>query len=68
MTAYIDVDNITAQAREVKFSRTLLTIIASIFYGIGWIFGAAWLAVVWCAIAIKVGFNEGRKARQEHPR
>lgn len=58
-------DRITTQAREIKFSRVLLTVLAGIFYGLGWItaraFGVIWLAMTWTAVAVKVGWQEGRK-------
>lgn len=67
MTALLDrvpVDQISEQAREVRFSRTLLTVIAGILFGLGWVvakaFGLAWLALAWSATAVKVGWQEGR--------
>jgi len=58
-------DRITKQAREIRFSRVLLTVLAGIFYGIGWItargFGVLWLALTWSAVAVKVGWQEGRR-------
>lgn len=55
------VDEISAQARQVDVGRVLLTLLAAVFYAIGWIAGKAVLAVVWCAIAVKIGFQEARK-------
>lgn len=58
-------DRITAEARQIQFGRVLLTVLASIFYGIGWItargFGVLWLALTWSAVAVKVGWQEGRR-------
>lgn len=58
------VERITAEARQVQFFRTLLTLIAGILYGIGWlagkVLGALWLAVVWSFTAVKVGWVEAR--------
>ena len=58
-------DRITTQAREIRFSRVLLTVLASVFYVIGWTaartFGVVWLAMTWTAVAVKVGWQEGRK-------
>jgi hypothetical protein len=68
MTAALDrvpIDRISAEAREVKFGRTVLTVIAAVLYGIGWlaakIVKVFWRAVVWCAIAVKVGWTDARK-------
>lgn len=55
------VDEISRQARQVDVGRVLLTLIAAVFYVIGWTAGKAVLAVVWCAVAVKVGFQEARK-------
>jgi len=67
--AFIDdvmVDDITTRAKEIHFGRVMLTILAGIFYGIGWItartFGVLWLALTWSAVAVKVGWQEGRKS------
>lgn len=58
-------DRITTQAREIRFSRVFLTVLASMFYGLGWItaktFGVVWLAMTWTAVAVKVGWTEGRR-------
>lgn len=54
------VDQISREARQVDVGRVLLTLIAAVFYAIGWVAGKALLAVVWCAVAVKVGFNEAR--------
>lgn len=62
----IPLDRITVQAREVKFGRTLLTLIAALLYGIGWTlaktFTLLWFTAAWIVVAIKVGWQEGRKA------
>jgi hypothetical protein len=61
----VTLDGITKQAREIRFGRVLLTVIASLLYGIGWItaraFGVLWLALTWSAVAVKVGWQEGRR-------
>lgn len=64
MTAVLDrvpVDRITTQARDVRFGRTILTIIAAVFFSLGWVVAKVWLAVVWCAVAVKVGWAEARR-------
>jgi len=73
MTTFLDevmVEQITAEAREVHFGRTLLTIIAGLLFGIGWViartFGLLWLTLAWSAVAIRIGWTEGRKPRQPH--
>jgi len=59
------VHDITDRARQIQFSRVLLTVLAGMFYALGWIaartFGVIWLALTWSAVAVKVGWQEGRK-------
>lgn len=60
----VPVEDITARARQVQFGRVLLTIIAAILYGVGWVaakvLGGLWLALAWSVVAIKVGWTEAR--------
>lgn len=67
----VPVDEITAQAREIHFWRTVLMVIAGVLFGIGWLtaktFAVLWLAAAWSATAVKVGWREGR-ARGADPR
>jgi hypothetical protein len=59
------VHDITDRARQIQFSRVLLTVLAGTFYALGWItartFGVIWLAMTWTAVAVKVGWTEGRR-------
>lgn len=68
MTAVLDrvpIDRISAEAREVRFGRTLLTVLAALFFGIGWLvakaFGLVWVVVAWVGVAVKIGWMEARK-------
>lgn len=56
----VPVDQITAEAREVSFGRTALTVLAAVFYGIGWAFGKVWLGFAWAAVAVRTGWREAR--------
>ena len=62
----VPVDRITAEAREVHPVATLLTVLAALLYGLGWTvartFTAVWFAGSWCAVAVRVGWNDARKA------
>jgi hypothetical protein len=64
MTALLErvvpVDEITAQARQARPGRAVLTVIAAVFFGIGWLAGRMVFALAWCAVAVKVGWQEGR--------
>ena len=58
------VEQITARARAIRPGRTVLTVIAAVLYGIGWVaakvFGVVWLAATWCAAAVQIGWEEAR--------
>lgn len=65
------VDRITAEARDVHFGRTVLTVVAALLFGAGWLtakaFGVVWLALAWTFTAVKMGWQEGRKPRPARP-
>lgn len=50
---------ITADARQVRFGRVLLTITLGIFWGLGYLAGRAWLGAVMCAFAVRRGWRDG---------
>jgi hypothetical protein len=56
----VPVDDITASAREVRFSRVALTLFLGFFWAIGWAAGHAWLGMVMMALAIRRGWREGQ--------
>lgn len=67
MTAVLDrvpLDRISTEAREVHFGRLVLTILAGILFGIGWLAAKAvalvWRAIAWAAVAVKIGWTEAR--------
>ena len=64
----VDLDAITEQARQVRFWRTVLTLVAGVLFGAGWLvakcFTVSWLAVSWCAVAVREGWREGRGTTQ----
>lgn len=62
----VQVDDISAQARDVQLGRVLLTVIAAVFWGIGWVAAKSFLAVAWCAVAVRQGWREGRRAAVSH--
>lgn len=57
-TIQLPVDEITAQAREVRFGRTLLNLIAFLLIGFGKCLGFVWLAVVWSFLAVRTGWRD----------
>lgn len=61
----VPVDRISSEARDVHFGRTVLTLLAAVLYGVGWVvakvFGLLWLAVAWSGTAVKVGWQDARR-------
>jgi hypothetical protein len=64
--AQVPVERITAEARQIRFWHTVLTLIGALLILVGrcayWTFAGLWLAVTWCAAAVKVGWQEARAA------
>lgn len=64
----VPLDQITREARDIHFTRTVLTVIAAVLFGLGWTaaktFTAGWFTLAWCAAAVRVGWREGRKSSQ----
>jgi hypothetical protein len=60
----VPVSRITREAREVRFGRTVLAVIAGLLYGIGWmtakLFSVVWFAVAWAGTAVKIGWVDAR--------
>lgn len=61
---YARVQTITAQARDVHPGRVVLTLLASLLFALGWaafkVCAVAWLALAWCAVAVREGWREAR--------
>lgn len=59
-------ERITAEAREIHFWRTVLTVVAGVLYGLGWVAYKAvaglWLVLAWCGAAVAMGWQEARPA------
>lgn len=72
MTAVLErvpVDRITAEAKDVEFWRTVLTVIAGVLYGLGWLVGktftVAWRVLAWVGVAVKVGWQDARTPKAD---
>lgn len=64
---HVPVDRISVEARQVHLGRVLLTLFAALFFAIGWVAGKAFLAVAWCGVAVKVGWQEARSGSTRGP-
>jgi len=60
ITQRVAVEQITREARQVRFGQVFLAVIAAVFFGIGWLAARLFLGVAWCAVAVRVGWQEGR--------
>jgi len=54
----VDVDRITAEARQVRFGHTVLALVAFLLIWAGRLAGYAWLVPVWCALAVREGWRD----------
>jgi hypothetical protein len=54
----IPVDEISAQAREIRPGVTLLRFVAFLLYAVGKTAGYAWLIPVWCFLMVREGWRE----------
>jgi hypothetical protein len=57
----VPVDEIGAQARDARPGRAVLTVIAAVFFALGWCAARAVLCVAWCCVAVREGWREGRR-------
>jgi hypothetical protein len=61
----IPVDEISVEARQIHFGRAVLTLIAAVLFGAGWLAAKTvtglWLAATWSVAALRVGWREGRR-------
>jgi hypothetical protein len=56
----VRVDDITAQAHQVRLGRVLATVVAAVFFATGWVLGRVFYVLAWCGVAVRVGFQAGR--------
>lgn len=67
----VPVEAIMRQAREVRFARTVLALLAGLLFGLGWLaakaVGLVWLACAWCAVAVREGWRSVRSPGARTP-
>ena len=62
MTAITDrlpIEQLTAEARQVRVSRVLLTLFLGVFWGIGWLIGRVCLGLVMAWVSARRGWRDG---------
>jgi len=61
---HVPVGRITDEARNVRFWVTVLTVVAGLLYGLGWLvakaFTGLWFVLAWIGTAVKVGWKDAR--------
>ena len=66
----VPLDRIEARARHARPGRTILAVIASVLFGLGWLAckacAVAWFAAAWCGSAVVEGWQSA-KAGQRAP-
>jgi uncharacterized membrane protein YedE/YeeE len=64
----VPLDRIEQRARHARPGRVLLTVIAAVLFGLGWVAcracAVAWLAVAWCGSAVAEGWISARSGRE----
>ena len=57
-------EQIAVKSRDIRFWRTVLTLLAGMLAGIGWItyqvFAVTWRALTWTYAAVKYGWDQAR--------
>ncbi|MEU0040237.1 hypothetical protein [Streptomyces sp. NPDC006333] len=65
----VPVDQVTEQARQMRFWRTVATVLAGLLWGVGWLAAKgcalAWLALAWVVVAVRVGWADARAQGRE---
>lgn len=65
-------DQISAHAKEIHFWRTVLTVLAGMLAGVGWIvfhlFAVTWRAATWTYAAVRYGWDQAKAQNaKKHP-
>lgn len=67
----VPVARISAEAREIRFGPAVLTLLAGVLFGLGWLAAkacaVAWAALTWTFAAVRIGWQEGMARRPAGP-
>jgi hypothetical protein len=58
ITERVDLEALSAQAREVRFGRSVLSLVAWALIMFGRLLGFMWLVPVWCFLAVRTGWRD----------
>jgi hypothetical protein len=68
----VPLDRIEDRARRARPGRAVLTVVAAVLFGLGWLaFRAcalAWLALSWCGCAVIEGWQSAKAAQRAQAR
>jgi hypothetical protein len=64
----VPVERISERAARARPGVVVLTVIAAVFFGLGWVtckaFSGAWFAAAWCGSAVAEGWIAAKAAQQ----
>jgi hypothetical protein len=64
----VPLDRIEQRARAAHPGRTILTVIATLLFALGWVvykaFALAWFGLAWCGSAVAEGWITARDAKR----
>lgn len=52
-------EQISEHASQVRAGQVIATLITALFFGIGWLVGSTWRAIVYCCLAVRYGYRAG---------
>ena len=59
-----ELKEISEQATRVGFATFLATCVTAVFVAFGWVFGALWYCVRYCAVAVRYGYRQGARTQR----
>jgi hypothetical protein len=64
ITEQIPMQEIQAEAEQVRFGRMIATLITALFVGIGWCIGASWYGLRHLGVAVRYGYRQGARVQR----
>jgi len=64
ITGRVPVAEISRQARDIRFGRSVLALVTGVLFAAGWalakLFAVAWLTAAWSTTAVRVGWQHAQ--------